>query len=134
MQFPVRRFCFVAAGLFAVAAWANDTPVAVDDEADHHGGTVLVVDVLANDSDADGEALEIYGLSSSCSGTLAVAFGVVILIPDQGAPEACTITYSIRDEDNNSSTATVTVNNSAKLLFRDDCELGNDSRWDGNVQ
>ena len=133
MRVPHRRLFLVATSLFSVAAWANDTPVAVADEADHHGGTVLVVDVLANDSDADGEALEIYGLSG-CSGTLAVEFGVVTLTPDQGAPEACTITYSIRDEDGNSSTATVTVNNSARLLFRDDCELGDDSRWDGNVQ
>ena len=133
MRFPEKLSFLVAAGLFAVAAWANDTPVAVDDQADHHGGTVLVVDVLANDSDADGEALEIYGLSG-CSGTLAVEFGVVTLTPSHGAPEACTITYSIRDEDDNSSTATVTVNSSATLLFRDDCELGDDSRWDGNVQ
>lgn len=133
MRFPHKRLFLVAAGLFASTAWANETPVAVDDQADHHGGTVLVVDVLANDSDADGESLEIYG-PSGCNGTLTVEFGVVTLTPAHGAPEACTITYSIRDEDDNSSTATVTVNNSATLLFRDDCELGDDSRWDDNVQ
>ncbi len=133
MRSTDKRLFLVAAGLIAVAAWANEIPEAVDDQADHHGGTVLVVDVLANDSDADGEALEIHGLSG-CNGTLAVDFGMVTLTPDHGAPEACTITYSIRDENDTSSTATVTVNNSATLLFRDDCELGDDSRWDGNVQ
>lgn len=119
------------------SVWAG-SPTAANDQTFHQGGIALAVDVLANDSEPDGEATEIHSLATTCAiqaGSLKSDFGLVTLVPAVGTPETCVITYRLRDEtNNNSATATVTVSAPSDLIFRDDAELGNNSRWDNYVE
>jgi hypothetical protein len=106
----------------------NTPPAASPDEADFSGGAV-VVDVLANDADADGEALEVFGLSSTCPGSVTEEFGVVKLVMSvTSLASDCTITYQVRDEAGWTATGTVTVRD-ATGIFSDSFESGDLSDW-----
>jgi outer membrane protein OmpA-like peptidoglycan-associated protein len=85
-------------------------PVAVDDAA-----TVLPdstdnpIDVLANDSDADGDPLTITAVSAPSHGTAAVAGANVDYTPATGYLGEDSFTYTISDGRGGSATATVRV-------------------------
>jgi hypothetical protein len=87
----------------------NDAPVAVDDQADTAMGTPVVVPVLANDDDPDGDALQVVSVGTPSSGT---AFdngdGTVTFVPAPGASGPATFTYTVGDGVT-ASTATVQV-------------------------
>ena len=77
--------------LFVLAAPAaaqpcNTTPVALADQAGYIGGPV-VVDVLANDSEPDGEALTVGSLSTTCPGTVSEDLGLMTLTVSGEMPE-----------------------------------------------
>ena len=55
----------------------NDAPTANDDSATVASGQVTVIDVLAHDSDVDGDDLAIGTVNSPTAGTIAVVNGVV---------------------------------------------------------
>jgi hypothetical protein len=106
----------------------NTPPTASPDQADFSGGTV-VVDVLANDADVDGEALEVFGLATTCPGSATEEFGVVTLAMSVIRLESdCTITYQVRDEAGFTATSTVTVRD-ATGIFSDSFESGDLSDW-----
>lgn len=105
----------------------NTAPAAFDDTVAHNG-RVIVVDVLANDVESDGEALTIAALSTTCSGSLSEDFGLVTLQPPTPVSEECTISYTIADERGGSASATVQVHFSG-LLFMDSFESGDTSAW-----
>lgn len=111
----------------ATAQPCNAPPVAVDDEA-FHQGLVLVVDVLANDFEPDGEALSISAASTTCAGTLSEDLGLLSLLPAAPVSEDCTISYQIRDERGAVAGATVQVRD-ADVLFHDGFESGDTGRW-----
>ena len=126
----------LGAFVIAPALSAGGPPVASDDQAFHQGGTFLAIDVLANDVEPDGEAVQVEMVGTTCSIQPASPddFGLVTLTPEVGAPESCTLTYRLRDESGTvSNTATVNIGVPSHLIFRDDCELGNNSRWDNYV-
>ena len=121
--------CF-AVSRSAGAQPCNSAPLAQDDSAEHFGGPV-VVDVLANDSEPDGEALTVTSLSTTCNGTVAGDLGLVTMTPATIGPEDCTISYRARDERGlSSATATVQITKSASI-FSDGFESGDTSRWEG---
>ena len=69
-------------------------PFATNDSAENFGFP-LVVDVLANDGDADGEALAVTvgGTGPSCAtclGTITVIQGLIRFEPSSTRPAACT--------------------------------------------
>ena len=114
---------------------ANSPPFAADDPAESFGGP-FAVEVLANDGDADGEALKVSlvagaGCVTTCSGTTAVIADVVRFEPSSNLPVACTICYTVTDESGAVARAKIVVaaGSNPLLFFSDGFELGNTSRW-----
>lgn len=98
----------------AVTVGANTAPVAVDDAAFTVMDTSVVIDVLANDSDADGHALEITDISTPTQGTANLYLGPGILervsyTPNTGYIGTDSFTYTVSDGNGGTDVATVTV-------------------------
>ncbi|MDA4108346.1 membrane protein [Mycobacterium holsaticum DSM 44478] len=87
----------------------NDAPVAVDDAVTVDEDGVAVVDVLANDTDVDGDELTVTTVGSASNGTVTLADGVITYTPDADFQGADSFTYTITDPDGETSTATVHV-------------------------
>lgn len=88
----------------------NTAPVAVDDSAQTTVGTALVsIDVLANDRDAENQALSIVEATSSY-GSVAIVAGKLNFTPASGFTGTATVRYTISDgEYTAGATLTVTV-------------------------
>ncbi len=89
----------------------NDAPVAVNDLAATPEDTATTVNVLANDSDLDGDTLTVTGATvPAAQGTVAVnPDGTLLYTPATNFNGTATITYTISDGNGGSATATVTV-------------------------
>ena len=92
----------------------NDGPVAADDtaSADQDAAvTISASDLLANDTDIDGDELTISGVTSTGSGEVTINDdGNIIYAPETGFVGDDTFTYTITDgEDTSTATVTVTV-------------------------
>ena len=93
----------------AVAA-GNRKPVAADDAAATAYGTPVTVAVLANDSDADGDALSVAAVGRPANGSAAVnADGTITYTPTAGFSGVDAFAYDATDGHGGSATATVTV-------------------------
>ena len=113
------------------------TPFANDDTAENFGFP-LVVDVLANDGDADGEALVVTVGGSgptcaTCLGTITVIQGLIRFEPASTRPAACSICYTVTDENGESAAARVTISAGALALFADGFESRDTSEWSETV-
>ncbi len=92
----------------------NDAPVAVDDnEKASEDGDVLI-DVLANDTDADlgiapGETLSLASVTNGTHGTAAIEDGKVRYTPSANYNGEDAFTYTIQDAEGSTSTASVYV-------------------------
>ncbi|MBE3659613.1 hypothetical protein BOO91_01450 [Vibrio navarrensis] len=77
----------------------NDGPVATDDTASGtEDGGVITIDVLANDSDVDGDTLTITGATVPVEqGTVAIVDGKLEFTPANGFSGKATVTYTITD-------------------------------------
>ncbi|WP_328797741.1 tandem-95 repeat protein [Marinomonas vulgaris] len=97
----------------------NDGPVAVDDTANGtEDGGVITIDVLANDSDVDGDTLTITGATvPEAQGTVAIVGGKLEFTPAKDFSGEVKIDYSIEDGNGgtDSAVATVVVNAVADL-------------------
>ena len=95
------------------AASGNEAPQAVDDNAATDVDTaVTITDVLANDSDADGDPLSIIAVDSeSAQGGSVVdnGDGSFTYTPPTGYSGADTFTYTISDGNGGEATGTVTI-------------------------
>jgi hypothetical protein len=88
----------------------NQPPVAAPDAAATTAGTAVTIDVLANDSDPDGDSLRLAGMSLPGHGTLALAPGQRFLYtPAAGFIGSDSFTYSVRDSKGARATGTVSV-------------------------
>jgi hypothetical protein len=103
---------------------ANVAPVAQNDTASTAPGTAVVVDVLANDSDGNGDSLSVVGLTQPANGSTTVVSGGVRYLPNAGFTGTNTFTYRASDGSFDSNTATVTVTVGATNLAP---TAGNDS-------
>jgi hypothetical protein len=96
-----------------VAAPANadvpHQPTAVGDAATTRAQTPVVIDVLSNDSDPDGDALTLTWVSAATHGTAAVAGATVSYTPAAGFAGDDTFSYTVADSTGLSATAVVTV-------------------------
>ena len=92
-------------------ASVNDTPVAVDDAAVVAEDGVLSVDVLDNDSDADGDALVVIAVTQGTNGTVAIdpETGQPVYTPDADFNGTDSFTYTVSDGQGGADTAVVTV-------------------------
>lgn len=94
----------------SVTTLANQTPVANADTASVVNNTSVVVNVLANDSDPEGDALSVVSVTQPANGTVSFAKTAVTYKPSSGFVGTNTFTYTISDTFGAKSTATVTVN------------------------
>ena len=88
----------------------NRAPVAVDDSDATVQDEPVIVDVQANDSDADGDALTTVSTTTPANGTTAINAGdTVTYTPNSGFVGSDSFDYTIEDGFGGSATATVTV-------------------------
>jgi hypothetical protein len=94
-------------------AWSielgNTAPTAVDDQAVTDIGTPVVIDVLANDTDLDGDPLHIVSTSQPLHGGADIEQDGVRYTPGAGHTGSDTFTYMVADGRGGLSEATVTV-------------------------
>ena len=87
----------------------NNSPIARDDSAVTRFETIVAIDVLANDTDADGDPLTVTLASTPTHGTARLAGNRVEYSPAPGFVGADTLTYAVRDGRGGSNTAVVRV-------------------------
>ncbi len=98
------------AGVRVTVAPVNDTPVAVNDTAVSTSHEPIDIAVLANDTDADGDALTVVSVTRPVSGTTRIRpDGTVRYRPRGGFSGTDTFTYTVSDGLGGVATATVTV-------------------------
>ena len=96
-------------GLNGLTALPNGAPAAGSDTATTAEGAAVSIDVLANDSDPDGDALTLASVVQPVNGTAAIETdGTVTYTPKAGFSGQDSFTYAVSDG-TNESTATVTV-------------------------
>jgi Ca2+-binding RTX toxin-like protein len=87
----------------------SDAPVAADDTAETDEDTPVTIDVLANDTDADGDPLEVTGATSD-DGTVTINDdGTIEFTPNANFNGEAVIEYTITDGNGGEDTAEVTV-------------------------
>ncbi|WP_188476525.1 Ig-like domain-containing protein, partial [Primorskyibacter flagellatus] len=87
----------------------NEKPDAINDTATTDEDNAVTIDVLANDTDPEGDTLTITTVSDPANGTAAIVGGKIVYTPDANFNGTDTITYTISDGNGNTDTATVTV-------------------------
>ena len=94
---------------FSTVDVADDLPVAEDDTATTPEDTAVVIDVLSNDSDPDGQPLTVTSATAT-NGTVTInPDGTLTYTPDTDYNGPDTILYTIEDPDGNEDTAEVAV-------------------------
>ena len=93
---------------------SNLPPVAVADTAQYFGTQPILIPVLANDSDPDGDSLSITAVIGPTSGSLAIVGDKLQYTP--GAATTETFTYSISDGRGGGDSATVTVSKRGRIV------------------
>ena len=88
---------------------ANRKPYVIDDTASTSENTSVSVDVLANDSDPDGDSLSISDYTQGQNGTVSSSGGIVTYEPNSGFVGIDTFTYTASDGNGGSGQATVTI-------------------------
>ena len=92
-----------------VTAQPNQPPVAVGDAAATPSGQPVTIDVLANDSDPDGDPLTIASVGAPTFGTAVIQGNRVIYTPAAGVSGTDQFTYAINDGRGGTASATVTI-------------------------
>jgi VCBS repeat-containing protein len=91
----------------------NDAPIAVDDTATTPEDTLVVLDLLANDSDADSSTLSVVSLSAPLHGSAVLnADGTVSYTPDANYFGTDSFTYRTNDgqaDSTNVATVSITI-------------------------
>jgi predicted extracellular nuclease len=87
----------------------NDAPVAVGDAATTRKNDMVLIDVLANDSDVDGDGLTIVSWTRGATGNVKLANGLLQYSPKEGFRGTDSFSYTISDGNGGTATATVTV-------------------------
>jgi hypothetical protein len=91
---------------------AADAPVAVDDDqttAEDTALTIPAATLLANDSDADGDALTITAVSNAGGGTVALDAGTITFTPGGNFNGAASFEYTLSDGNGGTDTGKVAV-------------------------
>lgn len=101
---------YVITGTAAFRRQTNEDPVAVDDSFTVNQGNPNNLNVLANDSDPDGDPITITNFTLPEHGTLELVDGIFIYTPEHNYVGPDSFTYTITDDYDGSDTATVTLN------------------------
>ena len=93
----------------------NDAPIAIADtitlEAD---SAQVVIDVLANDSDVEDQQLTVTAFSYSGTGAVVIVDNKIAYTPASGFTGTETINYTVRDSENATASADLTITVNAK--------------------
>jgi hypothetical protein len=87
----------------------NRNPVAVNDAASTKKKKSVLIAVLANDSDADGDSLSLSSLTQASKGTVEMVGSQVKYTPNMKFNGTDVFTYTVRDSRGGEATASVTV-------------------------
>ncbi len=108
----------------------NDAPVATDDSVSVNEDDSVTVDVLANDSDADGDSLAVASVADPAHGQAAVEGGAVRYTPAANYNGADSFSYVVSDGNGGADTAAVTVTvvaaNDAPVALADSATVAED--------
>ena len=100
------------ANVTVTVAPVNDTPIAVGDFATTTTGTPVVVNVLANDFDQEGDALTVTAVTQPANGTASINLGgsSVTYVSNTGFTGVDTFTYTLSDGNGGTATGNVAIN------------------------
>ena len=87
----------------------NDLPVANDDAATTSEGSAIVIAVLANDTDVDGDTLSVSAVTQGSNGSVGNNGSTVSYTPNANFNGTDSFTYAVDDGAGGTATATVTV-------------------------
>ena len=104
---------FSSANVTVTVSSVNDAPVAVNDTIVTSEDTPVVVPVMVNDTDVDGDSLSVTGVTNGTHGIVTLVSGVVTYTPNADYHGMDTFTYTISDGNGGLSSANVTVTVSA---------------------
>jgi hypothetical protein len=88
----------------------NQPPVANADTASTASGTAVTINVLANDTDANGDPLSVIGVTNGTRGTVANNGVSVTYTPSPGTSGTDVFSYTVADGRGGQATGSVTVN------------------------
>lgn len=89
---------------------SNSSPVAVADSATVAWNAAgLTLDVLANDTDADGDALQLFSATQPANGSVTITDGKIVYKPHTSYIGTDQFTYVAKDRFNGQATGTVTI-------------------------
>ncbi|WP_165728147.1 Ig-like domain-containing protein [Pseudoalteromonas sp. 31A1] len=117
--------------LSIIIAPVNDTPIANADSAtvDEDAAPILI-NVLANDSDVDGDSLTISAASAN-TGSVAVVGNQIQYTPAANDNGVATVTYTVSDSSGGASTTTLTITitsvNDAPIANADSATMAEDA-------
>ena len=87
----------------------NTNPVANSDAASTTAPNAVTINLLANDTDADGDALSVTSNTQGSQGSVVVSGGTATYTPNAGTSGTDSFSYSISDGKGGTSSSTVTV-------------------------
>jgi len=97
--------------VFQATVDLNRSPEAADDSATTLQETLVDINVLANDTDPDGDELAVGEVGVAAHGTTSInPDGTVRYLPDDGFSGLDTFTYTVTDSHGGTDMATVSVN------------------------
>jgi serine/threonine protein phosphatase PrpC len=115
----------------------NDAPVAVADTASVAEDGSVVVSVLANDTDVDGDTLSVSAITQPAHGTVTLVSGVVTYVPVANYSGSDSFTYTVSDGHGGTATGTVTMTvtavNDAPVAVADSATVAEDGSAIVNV-
>ena len=109
----------------------NDAPTVVDDLISTAQGTPVIIDVLANDSDVDGDTLEVITATAGNGGITFNADRTLTYAPNGGFSGEDLITYIVSDNNGGSASGSVRVtvipDNAAPIAQDDQFNVNEDT-------
>ncbi|PID45344.1 MAG: hypothetical protein CSB47_09165 [Proteobacteria bacterium] len=87
----------------------NEAPKAVDDNASTPENTAITIDVIANDTDPDSDALVVEAVGTPTNGVVAIVNNKIVYTPNTDFSGTDHFTYTITDNNGHTATANVTV-------------------------